>query len=173
MRLAYADPPYPGYEHYYDDDHPPVNHRVLLGTLEAEYDGWAYSCHSNALTLILPLAPAGTRIGAWIKPFASWKRGPHPSYAWEPILFRSARSNFGEFARIPDFVAANITLERGLTGAKPYDVCAWIFEALGARVDDEFHDLFPGSGAVTRAWEQWVRAPTLTAVSAEATQLKL
>jgi hypothetical protein len=54
-----------------------------------------------------------------------------------------------------DWIAEPITMKRGLTGAKPEKVCHWIFEMLGAEPDDKLTDLFPGSGAVTRAWETW------------------
>jgi hypothetical protein len=37
-------------------------------------------------------------------------------------------------------------------GAKPAAVCRWIFALLGAAPGDTLDDLFPGSGAVTRAW---------------------
>lgn len=52
---------------------------------------------------------------------------------------------------------ANITLRRGLTGAKPEAVCHWAFELVGARPDDELHDLFHGTGAVTATWRTWQR----------------
>jgi hypothetical protein len=54
-----------------------------------------------------------------------------------------------------DFIAEPITLRRGLTGAKPEKVCHWAFELVGARPDDELADLFPGTGAVTKAWAKW------------------
>lgn len=50
-----------------------------------------------------------------------------------------------------------ITLRRGLTGAKPEKVCHWAFEVVGARPDDVLDDLFPGTGAVSRAWSTWQR----------------
>jgi hypothetical protein len=31
----------------------------------------------------------------------------------------------------------------------------WVLALLGVRADDEFTDLFPGSGAVGRAYERW------------------
>jgi hypothetical protein len=37
-------------------------------------------------------------------------------------------------------------------GAKPAAVCQWIFILLGAGPGDILDDLFPGSGAVARAW---------------------
>jgi hypothetical protein len=30
-----------------------------------------------------------------------------------------------------------------------------MFEGLNLTAEDEFHDLFPGSGAVGEAWEKW------------------
>jgi len=61
-----------------------------------------------------------------------------------------------EHGRKPhDWVSANITLKRGLCGAKPEAFCRWLFEVLGMERDDELHDEFPGSGAVTRAWNAW------------------
>lgn len=54
----------------------------------------------------------------------------------------------------------SITMRKGLTGVKPDAVCRWIFSLLGMRPGDVLHDLYPGSGAVTRAWVD---------VSAEAT----
>jgi hypothetical protein len=44
------------------------------------------------------------------------------------------------------------TLPGRVTGAKPAAVCRWIFGLLGAEPGDTLDDLFPGSGAVTRAW---------------------
>jgi hypothetical protein len=37
-------------------------------------------------------------------------------------------------------------------GAKPAAVCRWIFTLLGAAPGDILDDLYPGSGAVSRAW---------------------
>ena len=39
-----------------------------------------------------------------------------------------------------------------MIGAKPAAVCRWIFTLLGAASGDTLDDLFPGSGAVGRAW---------------------
>lgn len=44
------------------------------------------------------------------------------------------------------------TLPGRVIGAKPAEVCRWIFGLLGAASGDILDDLFPGSGAVTRAW---------------------
>jgi DNA modification methylase len=55
---------------------------------------------------------------------------------------------------VRDWHSANITLERGLTGAKPRSFCRWILEMLNAQPGDEVVDLFPGTGAFGSAWEQ-------------------
>ncbi len=39
-----------------------------------------------------------------------------------------------------------------LVGMKPAAFCEWMFRLLGAAAGDELVDLFPGSGAVSRAW---------------------
>jgi len=44
------------------------------------------------------------------------------------------------------------TLPGRVIGAKPAAVCRWIFTLLGAGPGDTLDDLFPGSGAVGRAW---------------------
>ena len=44
------------------------------------------------------------------------------------------------------------TLPSRVIGAKPAEVCRWIFTLLSAGPGDLFGDLFPGSGAVGRAW---------------------
>ncbi|SRR6266581_2405163 len=168
MRIAYADPPYPGQakRHY---DSPEVDHAWLLDMLCRDYpDGWALSTSSTALKLVLPLCPDDVRIGAWVKPFHAFKRGVRPAYAWEPVLYRGGRNppavphppppRNGKATTPKDWVAANITLQRGLVGAKPEKVCHWLFDLLGLHPDDELADLFPGSGAVTRAWQSWCSA---------------
>jgi hypothetical protein len=67
LRLAYADPPYPGKARLYRD-HPDyvgeVDHAELIGSLAA-YDGWALSTSVEALPAVLALCPAGVRVAAW------------------------------------------------------------------------------------------------------------
>ena len=43
--------------------------------------------------------------------------------------------------------------ETHVIGEKPEAFARWIFSAAGLTQEDEFCDLFPGSGAVTRAWK--------------------
>lgn len=48
-----------------------------------------------------------------------------------------------------DFLVEPITMKKGLTGAKPAKVCAWILDLLNFQHgEDELHDLFPGTGAM-------------------------
>ena len=49
-------------------------------------------------------------------------------------------------------VTARTTDPARVVGAKPAAFCGWLFQLLGARPGDEFLDVFPGSGGVTRAW---------------------
>jgi len=58
---------------------------------------------------------------------------------------------------VRDYCACNITLKKGLVGAKPEGFCMWLFDLLQMNPDDEFHDLFPGTGGVMLAWEKWRR----------------
>ena len=51
------------------------------------------------------------------------------------------------------------TLPGRVLGAKPAPVCRWIFALLGACPGDTLDDLFPGSGAVSRAWAAFTRSP--------------
>jgi hypothetical protein len=172
VRFAYADPPYIGQakRHYSSDPNAAeVNHRLLIGYLCDSFDAWALSLSSPSLRLILPLCPDDVRIAAWVKPFASFKPGVRLAYAWEPVILRGARKGTREDSTVRDWVGANITLERGLSGAKPYGFCAWLFEALGAQPVDDFTDVFPGSGAVTRAWESWRAARSAKPLQLEAT----
>lgn len=164
MMFAYADPPYLGQGRHYRE-HPdaqrwnsPATHAALIAMLVREYpDGWALSCSSPSLHVLLPMCPADTRVAAWVKPFHMFKRGVRPAYAWEPVLFRGGRNRGhppppkGGMATTPrDWHSANITLQKGVVGAKPETVCRWILDLLGFLPTDQLVDLFPGSGVMGR-----------------------
>ena len=91
MRLAYADPPYPGCAHLYRD-HPDfageVDYPALVARLRAEFDGWVL--HTNAtpssIRLLAPLVPEDARWMSWVKGFAAFKRNVSVAYAWEPVI---------------------------------------------------------------------------------------
>ena len=164
MRIAYADPPYPGMSGFYKD-HPDyggeVDHAELVARMVADYDGWVLHTASTTLAQVLAVCPAGVRIAAWVKPFAAFKNNVSPAYAWEPVIFSRARKPPADLGTPRDWLAEGITLRRGLTGAKPEAVCRWVFDLLGMVPEDEMVDLFPGSGAVTAAWEAWRAAPRM------------
>jgi hypothetical protein len=92
---------------------------------------------------------------AWVKPFCVFKPGVGVAYAWEPVIVQGGRKRIRIQPTVRDWVPVNITLRRGLVGVKPDAFSFWLFEVFNMQPDDEFHDLFPGSGAVTCAWEQW------------------
>jgi hypothetical protein len=166
MRFAYADPPYLGMgAKMYGKLHPDAaeydkaeTHKALIDRLSAEFEAWAYSLTSTTLQTILPLCPSDVRVGAWVKPFASFKPNVNPAYAWEPVIFRGGRKRDRWEAKVRDWVSVGITLQTRFPGAKPAPFGWWIFDFLGAKPEDEFTDLFPGSGAVQKAWEQWCQA---------------
>jgi len=159
VKIGYADPPYPGCAHLYKnhkDYAGEVDHVALVRRLETQFDGWVLHTSSTALREVLPLCPVSARLMAWVKPFAAFKRNVSVAYAWEPVIVKACRKPVvaGRIV-MRDWVAESITMKKGLTGAKPAKVCAWAFEMLGAHPDDELVDLFPGTGAVTVAWQEW------------------
>lgn len=164
LRAAYADPPYLGLaQEFYGHLHPeaakyddPETHRRLIQRLSDEYDCWAMSLQSNALHTILPMCPADVRVMAWTKGFASFKPGVKTAqYAWEPVIVRGGRPRAERLHCVRDWIQESMTMKRALRGAKPERFCFWMFEVLNLKPEDEFHDLFPGSGAVGEAWQKW------------------
>lgn len=163
MKAAYADPPYLGCGvKHYGDLHPsaadfdtPEAHKALIERLCDEYDTWALSLHEPSLRVILPMCPPSARVAVWVKPFASFKANVTRAYAWEPVIFSFHRARTREQDTWRDFVSEPITMRKGFPGAKPDNFCYWLFEGLNLQPDDEFDDLFPGSGAVTDAWNRW------------------
>lgn len=201
LRLAYADPPYPGRSRKYYGSHPDfageVDHAELIASLAADFDGWALSTSADALPTLLPLCPRGTRVAAWHRGERPNKAARGPQNAWEPVLFaggrlRVAAAGNDDTSR-PAAVEGDASLRSSATphlvgatgsadphdasgvlprridslvyrpgnrttdparvvGAKPAVFIRWIFDLLGALPGDEFVDVFPGSGGVSRAW---------------------
>ncbi|GAA2631044.1 hypothetical protein SMC26_23705 [Actinomadura fulvescens] len=170
LRLAYADPPYPGNSRLYRG-HPDyageVDHAALIARLTT-YDGWALSTSAAALPAVLALCPPGVRV-------AAWHRGERPTTsrwplnAWEPVIYLQGRptdpsrlSATDATRRVDSLVhgvAPMTTLPGRVIGAKPAAFCRWIFDLLCAAPGDFLDDLFPGSGAVTRAWAAFTGEP--------------
>lgn len=169
MRFAFADPPYLGCGAHYLAHHPdalawddPETHRELIARLGDEFpDGWALSMGVKSLRTILPMCPADARVMAWVKPFCAFMPNVPIAYAWEPVAVFGGRKRTRWEETMRDWCSAPMTLRRGLVGAKPEAFCFWVFDVLNMVPDDEFHDLFPGSGAVSRAWEEYRRQPRL------------
>lgn len=174
MRFAYADPPYVGQarKHYKDDPKcAEVDMGELVRDLDRSYDGWALSMSAtiDSLNAILPHLPSGARVASWVKPFASFKRGVDPAWTWEPVIFKTARKWDPKQNTCRDHIITehalieNITMKNGLSGVKPERFSFWLFDLLGMKYNDQFVDVFPGSGAVTEAWRRWAsaRAPEL------------
>jgi len=159
VRIGYADPPYPNCAHLYaahEDFAGEVDHVALIRKLEAEYDGWVLHTSSVALPVIAPLIPSAARTMAWVKSFAAFKRNVSVAYAWEPVIVKPCRMPVvSKRLVMRDWIESPITMRRGLTGAKPEKVCHWAFEMVAARPEDDLHDMFPGTGAVIRAWDTW------------------
>jgi hypothetical protein len=171
VRFAYADPPYLGTskfgaQHHYGHHHADAaaydtieGHEALIETLVADFpDGWAMSLSSPSLRLLLPLCPSDVRVGAWVKPFASFKPGVNPGYCWEPVIWRGGRKRERYEDTVRDWCSENIMLKKGLSGAKPPNVCRWVLELLGYREGDALIDLFPGTGVMAETLAQGVFA---------------
>lgn len=178
MRFAFADPPYIGQarKHY---SCPEVDHAALIKRLVTDYpDGWVLCLSSPTIfqigTMIWQAAftvatnstssiewrskaadayLADCRLGAWVKPFASFKPGVNPAYAWEPVIWRGGRKRDRTVPTVRDWVSANITLKKGLAGAKPPRFCDWVTQLLGSTDADEWDDLFPGTGIFGARWK--------------------
>lgn len=159
MKIAYADPPYPGQSAKHYKDHPDyageVDHEMLLLQLSG-FDGFVLHTSSVALKNVLPLCPPEARVMAWVKPFCAFKRNVSVAYAWEPVIIKACRKPVVNHRTVNrDFISEPMTMKKGLTGAKPPRVIRWAFEMVGLELDDELHDLFPGTGIVTATWNEW------------------
>lgn len=154
LRLAYADPPYPGKAHLYPEN-TEVDHVALMERLQ-QYDGWALSTDEAALRYVLSICPPDVRVLAWCRRNAAPHK-PQPYAAWEPVILKVARKD-GVAVRsyYEGLVPAGRGAPRRFIGQKPPDFCEWVIRCLGALPDDSLDDLFPGTGAMMMAWEKFV-----------------
>lgn len=172
LHVAYADPPYIGQSKKHYKDHEDyageVDHGELLDRLIADYpDGWALSLHMPSLGLILQMCEdrglslydGDIRVLNWVKTFGAYKKNVRVAYVWEPVIIKPCVRLDGSVPTrdfvFDEIVAEPITMKRGLAGAKPERFCFWLFNCMGLRPCDTLDDLFPGSEAVTCAWETW------------------
>lgn len=158
-RLAYADPPYPGLSKKYYGDQPSyageVDHAALIDKLRG-YDGWALSTSRRSLRDVLALCPPGVVVCPWVKTHPA-PDGHGPCNVHEYLIVSPGRQRR---PGPPDALVASVARggDSSLMGRKPLAFCAWLFSLLGAGPEDIFEDLFPGSGVVGRAWDQYRRA---------------
>lgn len=159
MRIAYADPPFPGQAGLYADQPGTVgevDHAALLRELET-YDGWALSTSSDpGLRLILPLCPVGVKVCPWVKPRGVDKKSRGLNRTWEPLIVSPARR---DRPGMRDWLKAHAARGGGtLIGRKPLAFCRFMFRAVGLRPGDSLADLYPGTGIVGRAWAEASRS---------------
>jgi hypothetical protein len=160
MRLAYADPPYPGKAHLYPEN-TEVDHAELIGRL-CEYDGWALSTDERSLRYVLGLCPEGVRVLAWcrknVPPLL-----PNPIAAWEPVILWPARKRpVAVRSYVETFVAVGSRQVGEVTGQKPAAFCEWVIRCLGADLsEDSMDDLFPGTGVMAETWQRFCSQPPL------------
>lgn len=107
LRLAYADPPYPGLSRRYYGHHADfageVDHAELIRELSS-FDGWALSTSARALQDVLALCPPGTRVAVWVRGERP-TRSAGPLNAWEPVLYFGGRRDASRFTTAGERVA--------------------------------------------------------------------
>jgi hypothetical protein len=156
LRMAYADPPYPGLARRYYQGEPTfageVDHVALIARLQA-FDGWALSTGGFALRELLPLCPDGARVCPWVKPGRRKARTYGLHNGWEALIVvpgRRLRPGVVDWL----FAAPARLGGSSLKGRKPLAFVGWLFDCLGLLPGDELEDLFPGSGVVGSAWRE-------------------
>jgi hypothetical protein len=166
MIFAYADPPYPGKAGYYD-------HASLLERLTKSYpDGWALSTSSEALRDVLSLCPRGVRVCAWFKG-PRYTKSRRALVSWEPLIVAGGRPL--QVDAVQDLADGLVAVGRfrrfpgAMVGMKPPAFAEWMFRQLGASRVDRLDDLFPGSGAIRRAWARYTDQPNVPIVRSDAT----
>jgi hypothetical protein len=143
MTMAYADPPYPGKADIYKDQPDykgEVDHVELIASLVDRFDGWALSTSAESLRSILPLCPPEAHVCPWVKPIVMPGRELRPGFR--------------------DWLAAQPARHGGdLPGRKPIAFCVFLFRCLGLCSGDTLVDIYPGSGIVSKTWNEVSSAP--------------
>jgi hypothetical protein len=162
-----------------------VDHADLIEGLERDFpDGWALSTSVPALDYVLSLCPksepskkrtwngrggvklgTGVRVGVWLRSAGSPFPPSRVMWTWEPVIFRIVHwRNRHRHDFVRDSLVASQPhgfLGNTITGQKPEAFAYWIFDALGMTPDDELVDVFPGSGAISQAWDRWRNQTTI------------
>ena len=163
LRFAYADPPYIGQARRLYGDHPDfggeVDHAALIARLESEFDGWALSASMKSLPQIMKLCPDDVITLAWVK-LNAVPMGDRRHYSWEPVIMRPLRRpQFNIWCHLSTVPMPGYTFRdrspNHVIGEKPERFAWWVFDVAGLLPDDRLTDLFPGSGAIGRAWARW------------------
>lgn len=172
LRFAYSDPPYPGLAKKYYGDHPEfggeVDHRELIDRMVAEYpDGFALSTSKSALLSVWKMCPDETRLSIFNKGSRA-SVSYHERNAYEPVLIYRGRERRMEPTEVLDDVldwgGRQHSHPGALVGMKSAPFCEWVFRQLGAMRGDSMTDIFPGSGAVSRAWRIYSGQPVIASV---------
>ena len=169
IRCAMVDPPYPTLSRRYYKDHPAFDGEVdpaeRVSRLEADFsDGWALCTSAAALPSVLRLCPTDVRVAIWVKGSRAGVSTRARS-AYEPVILRGGRPRRMEIDEFLDDVllwgGRQPSHPGALVGMKSAAFCEWVFRMLGLLRGDELADLFPGSGAVSRAWRIYSGQPVV------------
>lgn len=182
--LAIADPPYLGRaDRWYGDGrgsgrpiskgrkpdyHPDAaywdhleSHLKLIEELDQQFDGWALAAHASRSHELLAHAPARARLCIWHRPNAM-PGGARIVNRWEAVIVAppADRIKAVKGLSVSD-VLTEAVHPQGFLGSKPPRWTIWVLNMLGAQPGDCVEDIFPGSGAVKRVIDDYLKRPPL------------
>jgi hypothetical protein len=150
----------------------PARHRALLLELGEAFDGWAIATSWDGPHTVYAPLPVGCRVLIWHRPRAL-PTGHRIQSNYETVIVyppTDRRSSRGA-RTTPDVLTCTVPA-KGFAGAKPVEWVRWVLAAMGYDpATDTVHDLFPGSGAVSRVIDAWQPALELEAPRATATPI--
>lgn len=99
--------------------------------------------------------PKGVRVCAWFKG-PRYTKSRRALVSWEPLIVAGGRPLRVDVVQdLSDGLVARGRFRAfpgAMVGMKPPAFAEWMFRQLGASRADRLDDLFPGSGAIRRAW---------------------
>jgi hypothetical protein len=144
---------------YHPDAHKWDNietHKELIQNLESNYDGFALCMAHDNLQDLLPLFKSKVKICIWYK----WTLPSRSviSNNYEPVIIRVPKSRKGarKGFTTPDVLMYQKRDGLGFAGRKPAAFTHWLLSLMQYQENDEVHDLFNGSGAVSEAINTYV-----------------